>query len=119
MVRSELTGALLKHMPSQAQLTVDTATAVWWQDSRPTGGHRLSWAGYADFVNCLDLEHWTFYFAKPGIPPWIYLRLDHVLVAPYYLADNKKITSLTVFSSRDAMMINLYGSLEKWIESLQ
>lgn len=119
MSRLDLTQTLLKHMPEQGRLTLDEAVAWWWHDARPTGGQRLSWAGYVDFVNHLDLEHWTFEFEKQGIPPWIYLKLDHALTAPYYLVDNKKVTSLTVFSSRDSMMINLYGRVEKWIASLE
>lgn len=119
MSRLEITRALLEHMPPDGRLTLEEAVAWWWHDARSQGGHRLSWYGFADFINHLDLEHWTFEFKKQGIAPWIYLRLDHALTAPYYIVDNKKVTSLTVFSSKDAMMINLYGCVEKWIASLE
>ncbi len=119
MQRLELTRNLLEHMPAEGRLTLAEAVAVWWHDPRPTSGRRLSWTGFADFVNHLDLEHWSFEFKNKGLPPWIYLKLDHLMTAPYYIVDNKKITSLTVFSSSDAMMINLYGNVEKWIASLE
>jgi hypothetical protein len=119
MSRLELTRTLLEHMPEQGRMPLGEVLMLWWYDTRPTGGQRLSWAGYADFVNHLDLDHWSFDFEKQGIPAWIYLKLDRALTAPYYIVDNKKVTSLTVFSSRDSMMINLYGNVEKWIASLE
>lgn len=118
MSRLNFTTQFLEHMPAVQQLSIDQAMTVWWHDPRHSGGLRLSWTGFADLVDHLDLEHWTFNFEKQGIPPWIYLKLDHYLTAPYYIVDNKKITCLTVFSSRDSMMINLYGNVEKWIASL-
>jgi hypothetical protein len=118
MLRLEYTEKFLSLLPPDTDLSIDQALVSWWQDSRSTGGLRLSWTGYAVLVNDLDIEFWQFDFAKRGIPPWIYLRLDHYLTAPYYMVDNKKNTSLMVFSSRDAMMINLYGTVEKWIASL-
>lgn len=118
MQRLEFTQQFLCQLPADAGLSTQEALIAWWQDPRPQGGLRLSWPGYAVLVNDLDLEHWIFNFEKQGIPPWIYLRLDRYLTAPYYIVDNKKITCLTVFSSQDAMMINLYGNVEKWIASL-
>lgn len=119
MSRLELARTLLEHMPAEGRHTLDQAMQWWWHDIRSSGGLRLSWQGFADFSDHLDLEYWSFEFEKQGIPAWIYLKLDHVLTAPYYVVDNKKVTGLTVFSSRDAMMINLYGNLEKWIASLE
>jgi len=118
MLRSKYTQQFLDQLPTDSRLSFDQALALWWYDVRSTGGLRLSWQGYVCLVNDLDIEHWQFDFEKQGISPWIYLQLDHHLTAPYYMVDNKKITSLAVFSSRDAMMINLYGTVEKWIASL-
>jgi hypothetical protein len=118
MLRREYTQKFLSLLPPDTGLSIDQALASWWQDSRSTGGLRLSWTGYVMLVNDLDIEFWQFDFAKSGIPAWIYLRLDQYLTAPYYMVDNKKNTNLIVFSSRDAMMINLYGTVEKWIASL-
>jgi hypothetical protein len=119
MSRLNYTQQFLGQLSPDARLSLGEALVTWWQDSRSTGGLRLSWTGYAVLVNDLDIEFWQFDFAKQGIPPWIYLRLDHHLTAPYYMVDNKKLTSLMVFSSRDAMMINLYGTVEKWIAGLE
>ena len=118
MSRLEYTQKFLSLLPLDTGPSIGEALVTWWQDTRSTGGLRLSWTGFAVLVNDLDIEFWQFDFAKQGIPPWIYLRLDHYLTAPYYMVDNKKMTSLMVFSSRDAMMINLYGTVEKWIASL-
>lgn len=118
MLRLNYTRQILEQLPLNGRLALDQALVTWWYDSRHTGGLRLSWVGFTVLVNDLDIEFWQFDFAKQGIPPWIYLRLDQHLTAPYYMVDNKKITSLMVFSSRDAMMINLYGTVEKWIASL-
>ena len=118
MSRLKFTTQFLEHMPAEQRLSVDQALVAWWYDPRVSGGLRLSWVGFTALINDLDLEHWTFNFERQGIPPWIYLKLDHHLTAPYYMVDNKKMTCLTVFSSRDSMMINLYGNVEKWIASL-
>ena len=118
MQRLKFTEQFLEHLPTTDSISVDQAITTWWVDPRPTGGLRLSWTGFTVLVDDLDIEYWVFNFEKQGIPPWIYLKLEHHLTAPYYLVDNKKATSLTVFSSRDSMMISLYGNVEKWIQSL-
>ena len=119
MSRLKFTTQFLEHMPAGERLSIEEAMTTWWYDPRHSGGLRTSWVGFAALIDHLDLEHWTFNFDKQGIPPWIYLKLDHHLTAPYYIVDNKKMTCLTVFSSSDAMMINLYGNVEKWIISLK
>ena len=36
-------------------MALDEIVAWWWHDDRPQGGQRLSWYGFADFVNTLNL----------------------------------------------------------------
>jgi hypothetical protein len=49
----------------------------------------------------------------------MYLTLSRKLKAPFYIVDNKKHAKLVVFDSKSAVMINLYGNLIRWINSLK
>lgn len=99
--------------------TLEQLNAEWWHDARPNGGWRLSWSGYVDLVNVLEVEFWDFDFTNRDIAAWMYLRLKQHIVTPYYIVQNRKHTKLTVFDSKQAMMINLYGEVGRWIASLR
>jgi hypothetical protein len=45
-------------------------------------------------------------------------EIEKNVSVPYYITDNRKHKRLTVLDSKQAVMINLYGQVEKWIKSL-
>jgi hypothetical protein len=120
MERNEYTQLKWEQLPVAIHETIslETAQLQWWHDSRPNGGWRLSWTGLVDFTDVLRIESWDFEFATKEIQPWMLLKLKKHLTAPYYITDNRKHTQLTVLDSKQAVMINLYGQVEKWIKSL-
>ena len=121
MQRLDYTREMWQQLPSAIQDTIslDATQIEWWHDSRPDGGWRLSWAGLVDLTDVLHIESWDFDFVKREIQPWMLLKLKKHLAVPYYITDNRKHTRLTVLDSKQAVMINLYGEVEKWIASLE
>lgn len=121
MSRSKFTEAMWHQTPVayQEAVSLDAVQAEWWHDSRPNGGWRLSWSGLADLTDLLKLDAWYFDFSSKEIQPWMLLKLKKHITVPYYIVDNRKHTQLVVFDSKLAVMINLYGEVEKWVASLQ
>jgi hypothetical protein len=120
MERDQYTQQAWEKLPPAIQETIslETAQLQWWHDARADGGWRLSWTGLVDFTDVLHTESWDFDFATKEIQPWMLLKLKKYLTVPYYITDNRKHTQLTVLDSKQAVMINLYGQVEKWIKSL-
>ena len=120
MSRNEFVQNLLEQSQSlSADERLDIENAVdewWWIDV--ADNWRLTWYGYACLTG-LQLESWEFDFDIKDIRPWMYLTLSRKLKAPFYIVDNKKHAKLVVFDSKTAVMINLYGNLIKWINSIK
>ena len=121
MQRLEYTREMWQRLPAAIRDTVslDATQIEWWHDTRADGGWRLSWTGLVDLTDVLHIESWDFDFASREIQPWMLLKLKKHVLVPYYITDNRKHTRLTVLDSKLAVMINLYGEVEKWIKSLQ
>ncbi len=105
-------------VPIRETISLNDVQNTWWHDARPDGGWRLSWSGFVDITDVLGVESWNFDFKPQGIQPWMLLKLKKHLSVPYYIVDNRKHTQLTLLDSKLAVMVNLYGELEKWIKSL-
>jgi len=114
MSRNEYTKQLLSTVLDDVRANIDTSE-WWWLPVEDSW--RLTWLGYASFVD-LGAESWDFDFDKLILEPWIYLKLSRNLHVPYYIVDNKKHNKLVVFGSREAVAINLFGSLRKWLQRL-
>jgi hypothetical protein len=117
MNRNEYLAQLIdSKVPPESQGKIDSSE-WWWVPVEDNW--RLTWLGYASFVD-LGVESWSFDFSssKLQLPPWVYLKLSRNLKVPYYIVDNKKHNMLVVFDSKSAMLIKLFGDLNKWIVSL-
>lgn len=120
MSRSKFTHAMWQHLPHAAKekITLEQAQEDWWHDPRPESSWRLSWSGFVDLVDLLDLETWEFEFEKKTVAPHILLKLSRNMTTPYYIVDNRKHTKMVVLDSKTAVIINLYGSAERWINTM-
>lgn len=114
----ELTRQLVAKLPENSW-TVDQARITWWYNFRDSGGMRLTKQGYDAFVDELDIEYYEF-----AIPPnskfnqRTILELDRRLQMPYYIRVEKhRVAKLIFFSSREAVLVNLYGDLEKFLNN--
>lgn len=89
----------------------------FWFDARPTAGLRLTPQAF-DILTTNKFDHHEFAMPKDAVRrPSCLLRLDRYLQFPYFVAVTGH-PGLVLFSERDALMANLYGDIEKFINSL-
>lgn len=78
---------------------------------------RLTKLGYDAFVNELELE--CYEFSISPTTKFTYgtvLALDKQLQTPYYLIrDRGKVVKIVFFGSKEAVLVNLYGDLQKFL----
>ena len=113
----EFTDKLLKELPGDHGLTLESALMEWWQDPRADSGLRLTNSGHKTFQQ-LGLEHWSF-----DVPAITVARPKHLIVLnkhvymPYYITVGKK-PQITFYGSREATMDALYGDINRFINAL-
>lgn len=114
-----LTQELVAQLPPDREITVDQAMRTWWFNLRKNGGMRLTAAGFVALDKDLDLEHYEYPVADPmSFNQHTILDLDRKMQTPYYIHAVKGIPKLIVFfGSREAVMVNLYGNLKKFLDN--
>lgn len=117
--KQTLTQQLVKLFPEGAGPTEDQAMKAWWFNLRKNGGMRLTGTGYAAFVKDLDLERYEFAIANPMLfNQQTILQMDRKLQTPYYIHAVKGVPKMIVFfGSREAVMANLYGNLQQFLDN--
>lgn len=80
---------------------------------------RLTTAGYQTFVERLGLEHYSYAIDDPMIfNKNLLLKLDRKMQMPYYIHAVKGIPKKIIFfGSKEAVMVNLYGNLEQFLDN--
>ena len=113
----EFTNKLLKELPGDHGLTLESALMDWWQDSRADSGLRLTHSGHKTFQQ-LGLEHWSFEIPAATIAkPKQLIVLNRHVHMPYHIGVGKK-PSITFYGSREATMYALYGDLTRFVNAL-
>ena len=102
--------SLLDHV-----MDVDTAMRTWYQNIRRQGGMRLTESGRAA-LDMAGLQNWSLEIDPKTITKPMLIEMDRKIPWPYYIDTRRR--RLVLFSSRDAMMMSIYGDLKKWVESL-
>ena len=117
--KRKLTTELVALLPTAKAMTVDKAMSTWWFNLRKNGGLRLTGPGYVAFVADLDLEHYEYAIADPmQFNQQTILKLDRKMQMPYYVHAVKGVPKKIVFfGSREAVMVNLYGNLEQFLDN--
>lgn len=82
---------------------------------------RLTGPGHQAFVQHLDLEHYEYSITDPMLfNQQTILDLDRKMQMPYYIAATKGVPKKIVFfGSREAVMVNLYGSLKQFLDNYE
>ncbi len=82
---------------------------------------RLTGLGYVTFVKDLELEHYEFTINDPMMfTQQTILKMDRKMQMPYYIHAVKGIPKKIVFfGSREAVMINLYGNLQQFLDNYE
>jgi len=119
--KKSLTKKLLDLLPEDQRISLDSAVPLWWFNIRNNGGMRLTATGYDVMVNKLDIENYSYAIADPMIfNKHLMLKLDRKMQMPYYIHAVKGIPKKVVFfGSREAVMVNLYGNLEQFLDNYQ
>jgi hypothetical protein len=119
--KRRLTQDLINLLPDEQRISVDSAIPAWWYNLRKNGGMRLTGLGYTVFSKDLDLEHYEYSITDPvTFNQHTILKLDRKLQMPYYIHVVKGIPKkIAFFGSREAVMVNLYGSLEQFLDNYQ
>jgi hypothetical protein len=114
--KRQLTQLLIDQLPEQCRAPVDDVYPQWWQNLRSGGGMRLTDRGYDMFCTVLELEHYR--YSLTGLDIRDIINLDRKLQSPYYVEFHKRVAhSLVLFGSQEAVLINLYGDLKKFLHS--
>jgi len=113
--KQAITERLVNLIEPENSLSITKAMLVWYHNIRPSGGFRLTEAGYNALLY-LELEHWPVPVQDPKttFTQHLLLDLDRKLQYPYYIDYKKK--QLVFFSSSEAMLATLYKSIPDFLE---
>ena len=119
--KRKLTEELIALLPEEKQINVASVMPAWWFNIRRHGGMRLTGLGYRAFVEDLDLEHYSYSIDNPMLfNQHTILKLDRKMQMPYYIHAVKGIPKQIIFfGSREAVMVNLYGNLQQFLDNYQ
>ena len=119
--KKKLTEELVNQLDPELGYTVKRSIHTWWFNIRNNGGMRLTTAGYRAFCDELDLTHYEFPINDPhAFNQQLLLEMDSKLQMPYYISATKGIPKKIIFfGSKEAVMINLYGDLKKYLDNYQ
>jgi hypothetical protein len=115
----QLTQDLLTLLPGERNMSVASALPSWWFNLRKTGGMRLTRLGFQTFVQDLDLEHYAYTIDDPVLfNQQTILTLDRKMQMPYYIdAVKGKPKQIVFFGNKEAVMVNLYGNLQQFLDN--
>jgi hypothetical protein len=119
--KRKLTEELVKQLDPDLGVTVKRAMHTWWFNIRKNGGMRLTGPGYQIFTEHLDLARYEWSIQDPHqFNQHLILALDRKIQLPYYISATKGIPKKIVFfGSREAVMVTLYGDLQKFLDNYE
>jgi hypothetical protein len=119
--KKKLTEDLIKLLSEEDSVSMSFAMVAWWFNIRHRGGMRLTGIGYRTFTEDLNLEHYSYPIDDPLLfNQRTILKLDRKMQMPYYIHAVKGIPKRIVFfGSQEAVMINLYGNLQQFLDNYQ
>ena len=117
--KRKLTEELIALLADDQRISVESAVPSWWFNLRRNGGMRLTSTGYQTLSEDLDLEHYSYNIDDPHtFNKQLILKLDRKMQMPYYIHAVKGIPKKIVFfGSKEAVMVNLYGNLEQFLDN--
>jgi len=117
--KRKLIEELIALLPEEDRIGLKFAMSAWWFNLRRNGGMRLTSTGYQTLTEDLDLEHYSYSIDDPHtFNKQLILKLDRKMQMPYYIHAVKGIPNRIVFfGSQEAVMVNLYGNLEQFLDN--
>ena len=119
--KRKLTKELIALLPEEQRISLESAIPSWWFNLRRNGGMRLTGLGYQAFSEDLELEHYSYEIDNPLLfNQQTILKLDRKMQMPYYIHAVKGVPKKIIFfGSKEAVMINLYGNLQQFLDNYQ
>lgn len=116
MTKHKLTKKLIELLPDDHKITVEEAMVHWYTNIRNNGGFRLTMFGY-QVMKMLGLESWAVPLndIKITMDKNLLLALDRKLTYPYFIDYKNK--EIIFYSSREAVMATMYGSIKNWLDN--
>jgi hypothetical protein len=116
MSKHKLTLRLIELLPEDHRITFDEAMVLWYTNIRNNGGFRLTVFGY-QAMKILGLASWSVELndIKITMDKKLLLALDRKLTYPYFIDYKKK--EIVFYSSKEAVMATLYGSIKSWLNN--
>jgi hypothetical protein len=116
MSKHKLTLRLIELLPEDHKITLEEAMILWYTNIRNNGGFRLTQNGY-QAMKILGLESWSVPLndIKINMDKNLLLSLDRKLTYPYFIDYKKK--EIVFYSSKEAMMATMYGSIKNWLDN--
>jgi len=111
--RREVVEKILELLPGDYDAA--QAEQAWFWDIRRSGGYRLTAAGYMALVTA-NIDSWCVPISANQINKKTLLEMNRRIKWPYFIDGKNK--QLVLFSSRDAVMAQLYGNVVAWVNSL-
>jgi hypothetical protein len=110
---------LVALLPEGNKVSVETARTTWWYNLKATGGLRLTAHGFKVMTEQLDIKFYAYKIPEEVIfNQQTLLKLDRNLKSPYYIVTKKNFpVDIIFFGSAEAMLINLYGSIDKFLDN--
>jgi hypothetical protein len=120
--KETITKVVLEHC-DQTIWNFEKAIKSWWYNPRKDGGLRLTQVGDLEF-RYADLENHTHNFNTKKISKSYYqfvLELDKKMKCPYYMDIDAKTKTpfIRLYDSRISMMLNLYGDIDSYLNSIK
>jgi hypothetical protein len=115
----KLTEELHQRLEFRDEITVDALHVIVWKNIRRGGGFRLTARGYIFLTEYLELQCYRIQVGETQLyEPKTLLTLDRKLQHPYYIDILQRgITELVLFDSKEAMLANLYGDINKFLNN--
>lgn len=131
LTKRKITEAVIKELPEKFRLEinqdVDNLLIKWWATGRQ-GGLRLTEIGDMNF-RLAEIEFYDFNLEtdirKNKNQEWhsFLLECNKKIKCPYYFGvnknENKKIPYVRFYDSKIAMLVELYGSLKDYLNSIK
>jgi hypothetical protein len=117
MSKHKLTLRLIELLPEDHRITLEEAMLHWYSNIRNNGGFRLTQNGY-QAMKILGLESWSVPLTdiKITMDKTLLMALDRKLTYPYFIDYKKK--EIVFYSSREAVMATMYGSIKNWLDNM-
>jgi hypothetical protein len=117
MTKHKLTKRLIELLPEDHRLSIEEAMVLWYTNIRNNGGFRLTQNGLLA-MKILGLESWSVPLndIKITMDKNLLLALDRKLTWPYFIDYKKK--EIVFYSSREAVMATMYGSIKNWLDNM-